>query len=175
VLWHLGDAAGAVAKSEEGVALARKTSHPFSFAIALSYAAMLAAFARDADLAWQCAEQACAICEKHGFKYYRAFAEILAGWASCARGQVDGGLARLREGLESLKAMQAELRLPFYYGLLAEACGLAGRPDEALANVATGLAFASKNGEVWAVPELQRIHRELQRSQNALRTPSAPY
>lgn len=175
VLWHLGDTEGAAAKSDEAVALARGRSNPFSLAIALSYASMSAVFARQTDVASERAEQAYAICEKHGFKYYRAFAEILAGWADCKLGRVERGLTRLREGLESLKSMQAELRLPFYYRLLAEACGLAGRPDEALANVATGLAFASKNGEKWPVPELQRIHRELQRSQNALRTPSAPY
>jgi hypothetical protein len=53
------------------------------------------------------------------------------------------------------------LRLPFYYGLLSEACAAAGRDVDAMANVATGLAFQSKNAEVWAAPELERIQRQL--------------
>ena len=49
-----------------------------------------------------------------------------------------------------MKATGAELRLPFYYGLLAEVCGLAGQMGEALANVSSGFAFQSKNGEMWS-------------------------
>ena len=37
----------------------------------------------------------------------------------------------------------------------------AGRRSEALATISTGFAFASKNGEEWAVPELHRTQGEL--------------
>jgi predicted RNA polymerase sigma factor len=60
-----------------------------------------------------------------------------------------------------LKATGAELRLPFYYGLLAEVCKLTGHIGEALANIATGFAFQSKNGELWSAPELHRIHGDI--------------
>ena len=71
------------------------------------------------------------------------------------------GLARLRQGLETFKASGAELRLPFYHGLLAEACAQAGQLGEALANISSGFAFQAKNGEVWAAAELHRIHGDL--------------
>jgi predicted negative regulator of RcsB-dependent stress response len=32
---------------------------------------------------------------------------------------------------------------------------------EALANVSSGFAFQSKNGEIWAAPDLHRIHGDL--------------
>ena len=54
------------------------------------------------------------------------------------------GLARLRQGLETFKASGAELRLPFYHGLLAEACAQAGQLGEALANISSGFAFQSQ-------------------------------
>jgi predicted negative regulator of RcsB-dependent stress response len=60
-----------------------------------------------------------------------------------------------------LKVIRAELRLPFYYGLLAEVCGLAGQVGEALANIASGFAFQNKNGEIWAAAELHRIHGDV--------------
>ena len=48
---------------------------------------------------------------------------------------------RLRRGLDGLRATGAELRLPFYHGLLAEACARAGLYGEALANVSSGFCI----------------------------------
>jgi predicted ATPase len=161
LLWQFGHAEQAAAKSEESIALAREVSHPFTLAIALGYAAMLDVFRQEGKLALARAGEASAVCRKHGFAYYLAWAEILAGWATAVEGDTAGGLVQLRHGLDALKATGAELRLPFYYGLLAEACGLAGQVGEALANVASGFAFQSKNGEMWSAPELHRIHGDV--------------
>jgi predicted ATPase len=76
-------------------------------------------------------------------------------------GDAESGVARLRGGLETFRASGAELRLPFYHGLLAEACARAGRLGEALANISNGFAFQGKNGEVWAAADLHRIHGDL--------------
>jgi predicted ATPase len=151
----------AVAKSDASIARARELSHPFTLGIALDYAAMLSVYRRDSKLALALAEEASAICRQHGFAYYLAVAEILAGWATGEEGDTTAGLGRLRHGIEALRATGAELRLPFYYGLLAEVCGLAGQAGEALANVASGFAFLSKNREMWSAPELHRIHGDL--------------
>ena len=101
------------------------------------------------------------VCRRHGFVYYLAWAEILAGWATAVEGNTATGLEQLRHGLDALRATRAELRLPFYYGLLGEVCGLAGQVGEALANIASGFAFQSKNGEMWPAPELHRIHGDV--------------
>ena len=45
--------------------------------------------------------------------------------------------------------------------LLAETLGRAGLIGEALASLSTGFAFASKNGEEWAVAELHRVQGDL--------------
>jgi DNA-binding SARP family transcriptional activator/predicted ATPase len=140
LLWQLGHAGQAVANSEESIALAHDVSHPFGIAIALDYAAMLNVFRQETSLARTRAAEASAVCRKHGFAYYLAVAEILGGWAGALEGDTAAGLAQLRHGLDALKAMEAELRLPFYYGLLAEAYGRAGQVGEALANIASGFA-----------------------------------
>jgi predicted ATPase len=151
----------AVAKSEESIARAREVSHPFTLGIALDYAAMLNVYRRETKLALARAEEASEICRKHQFAYYLALADIFAGWATGMDGDTTAGLARIRHGLDALKATRAELRLPFYHGLLAEIYGLAGQTGEALANIATALAFLNKNNEMWAAPELHRIHGDL--------------
>lgn len=161
VLWQLGHAAEASITSDEAVSLAREVSHPFSLGIALNYAAMLHVFRQEGKLALARAEEASAVCRKHGFAYYSAFGEILAGWATAVEGDAPVGLGQLRRGIDALQATHAELRLPFYYGLLAEVCALAGHVGEALANVSTGFAFLNKNGEMWAATELHRIHGDV--------------
>lgn len=161
LLCQFGHAEQALAKSDEAIARARDVAHPFTLGIALDYAAMLNVYRRDSQFALARASEAAAVCRKYGFVYYLALAEIMAGWATAVEGNTTEGLVQLRHGLDSLRATGAELRLPFYYGLLAEVCGLAGQLGEALANIASGFAFLSKNGELWAAPELYRIHGDL--------------
>lgn len=161
VLWQLDETEEAAAKSEEAIALARQLSHPFGLAIALDYAALFDVLRHDAKGVLDRAGEAAVLCRRHGFVYYLAWAEILVGWAAAVEDDPAAGLVQLRHGLEALKATGAELRLPFYYGLLAEVHGLAGQAGEALANVASAFAFQNKNGELWTAPELHRIHGDL--------------
>ena len=136
---------------------ARRMRHPFSQAIALDYAAMLHVFRGESRAALERGREAVELCSRHGFAYYLAMANVLTGWAEAAEGDVTAGLAQLREGLEGMRRLGAELRLPYYFTLLAETFGRAGQVGEALASLSTGFAFASKNGEEWAVAELHRV------------------
>jgi len=88
-------------------------------------------------------------------------ANVLTGWAVATEGDVGSGLAQLREGLDAMRSLGAEVRLPYYFSLLAETYGRAGLVGEALASLSTGFAFASKNGEEWAVAELHRVQGDL--------------
>ena len=161
VLWHLGFGDQALQAGAQAVAAARKLAHPFALAIALNYAALLHTFRREPQAVQQWAEEAASVCREHAFPYYLSMAEILAGWAMAELGSPQEGVARLRHGLEALRATGAELRLPLYHGLLAEACERAGQHGEALANVSNGFAFLNKNGEAWIARDLHRIHNDL--------------
>jgi predicted ATPase len=131
--------------------------HPFSQAIALDYATMLHVFEGESGAALERGREAVELCSRHGFTYYLAMANVLAGLATAAEGDVTAGLAQLREGLDGMRRLGAELRLPYYFSLLAETFGRAGLVGEGLASLSTGFAFASKNGEEWALPELHRV------------------
>jgi DNA-binding SARP family transcriptional activator/predicted ATPase len=155
--WHREDGDRSVSHAAEAIATARHMRHPFSLAIALNYAAMLHVFRGESRVALECGREAVELCSRHGFAYYLAMASVLTGWAGAAEGDVAAGLAQLREGLEGMRRLGAELRLPYYFTLLAETLGRAGLVGEALASLSTGFAFASKNGEEWAVAELHRV------------------
>jgi DNA-binding SARP family transcriptional activator/predicted ATPase len=173
--WHRGAGEEAETQARAAIVAAEQMRHPFSRAIALNYAAMLHVYQGDSRLALERGLDAVDLCKANGFKYYLAMANVLTGWAKAAEGDVHPGLLQLREGLEELRRLAAELRLPFYLTLLAEALGRAGQTGEALANISTAFAFATKNGEEWAVPEIHRVQGDLLLAEGGLAAARASY
>ncbi len=160
ITWHRQDGTHDI-YAAEAIAEADRTRDPFSRAIALVYDGLLHAFRGESGTALERGHEALAVCGRYGFVYYLAMGKIITGWATAAEGAASRGLEQLREGLDALRAMGAELRLPYYFALLAETLGRAGMPGEALASLSNGFAFASKNGEQWPVAELHRVQGEL--------------
>jgi adenylate cyclase len=149
--------------------------HPFSQAIALDYTAMLHAFRGESRAALARGQEAVELCTRHGFAYYLAIANVLTGWARGAESDMASGLTQLRGGLDALRALHAEIRLPYYCALLAETFGRAGLVGEALASLSTGFGFASKNGEQWAVAELHRVQGDLLAAEGKAEPAQASY
>jgi DNA-binding SARP family transcriptional activator len=162
-LWLRGFADQALKASDEAIAAASRLGHPFSMATALDYAAILYVFRGESRAALKHAQRAIEICQKYDFAYYLAIAEILAGWATAFEYDRHAGLAQLQCGLEKLRCTGAELRLPFYYGLLAEVYALNDNIGEALANLSNAFAFQNTNGEIWFSADLHRIQGNLLR------------
>ncbi len=162
--WHGGALDEAHWRLEEAVAAAREVAHPFSRAIVLDYAAILHVFRDDHRTAQEWAEEAVSLCSEYQFAYYLAIAEIIAGWAMAMQGLMEQGIPRLRHGLEHFRTAGAQLRLPFYMGLLAQAYGRAGSTNEALASIANAFAFGNKTGEHWSDSRLYCIQGDLLRS-----------
>jgi DNA-binding SARP family transcriptional activator/predicted ATPase len=159
--WLREEADHADSYAAEAIAAANRIRDPFSQAIALAYAALLHAFRAESATALERGREAVEVCTRHGLAYYLAMGDIVTGWATAAEGGVTDGLAQLQQGLDGLRTLGAELRLPYYLSLLAETLLRAGRTSEARATISTGFAFASKNGEEWAIAELHRTQGEL--------------
>ena len=159
--WHREDGDHGDSHAAEAIATANRIKDPFSQAIALDYATLLHVFRGESRAAFERGREAVELCSRHGFAYYLAMANVLTGWARAAEEDGDAGLAQLRDGLEALRGLNAEIRVPYYFALLAETLGRAGKTGEALASLSNGFAFASKNGEAWAVAELHRVQGDL--------------
>ncbi len=172
--WHREDGSPD-SHATEAIAAATRMRHPFSQAIALDYATLLHVFQGESRTALERGREAVDLCSRHGFAYYLAMANVLAGWAAAAEGDVAAGLAQLREGLDGMRRLKAEIRLPYYFTLLAETFGRAGLVGEALASLSTGFAFAGKNGEEWAVAELHRVHGDLLAAEGKLEPARASF
>ena len=159
--WHLGYPARALKIAEEGLALAREISHPFSVVLALNYLAMLHQFRRDHQAALETATEARSICTERGFDYYGAWSSLVRAWAIAESGQLDQGLAAYDAALEEFRRTSAGLRIPHHLRLVAAFRQKAGSAMSALQLIDQAIDIAKVTGESWCDAELHRERGEL--------------
>jgi predicted ATPase len=167
IIWHLGYPDQALRMSQDAVTLGKESSHPFSLAFALSYAAVLHQFCREVEAVEELAEAAVTLSTEQGLVLWLAYARGLRGWAQAERGQREEGIAGLRLALADYRAMSQYLTRPYLLALLAEVYGKVGQAAEGLALLAEALAVVD-NGEMRHYEaELHRLRGELLLSQGA--------
>ncbi|MGH7965243.1 MAG: hypothetical protein ACRERD_26110, partial [Candidatus Binatia bacterium] len=128
---------------------------------AVLYTALLHSYRREGQETREQAEALITLSTEQGFAYFLAIVPILRGRALAEQGQQEEGIAQMRQGLRAYQATGAELILPYFLTLLAEAYGKAGQPEEGLTVVAEALALVDRTGEhLWAA-DLYRLKGEL--------------
>ena len=127
--------------------MAQKLAHPLSLAVALGLSVPLQHNRAEARVNQELAEAQMALSTEHGFPFYLAQGTIIRGWALAEQGKVEEGIAQIHQGLAAWRALGAELSLPYYLGLLAEAYGRAGQVKEGLTVLTKALDLAHKTGE----------------------------
>ncbi|HEX5814749.1 MAG TPA: AAA family ATPase [Methylomirabilota bacterium] len=132
-LWYLGYPEQSLQRMEAALTLARELAHPFSLAFALTYAASLYYFRREHAPTHEWAERTIALANEHGFPFWLTFGGMLRGWALAEQGRAADGIAELRRGLATWRAMGTELGRPHFLAMLAEASARAGQVAEGMA------------------------------------------
>ena len=160
-LWYLGYPDQALRRIHDALTLAQELSHPFSLAFALAFAAWLHQLRREGQAAQERAAATIALATEQGFPFWEAWGTILRGWALAEQGQSAEGIAQMRQGIAAWRATGAELQLPYYLALLAEAYGKAGQAEEGLRVLAEALTAVHKTGERQHEAELYRLKGEL--------------
>jgi len=160
-LWLLGDENAAVARAEQGIALARRLDHMYSQTLALAYAALLHQMRLDTERVLACADAVVALCERYGFAYYGDWAQALIGWA---RGQERPaeGVEIIESALERLDRNRAQARRPYYLSLLAETYSRLGNRDRTASILDAAITMAVERGDVWWLPALYLQKSELE-------------
>ena len=149
-------------QSEAAVALARTLGHPFSEAHALLYGARLHQFRGDWRTTRDRAEAAAVLAREWGFVQLQAWAAMTGGWALAQAGEIEEGLATMRDGVAAIRALGSEEFKTYFLGLLAETLASAGQPGDALDVTAEALAAVERSGERFYAAELHRLRGELQ-------------
>ena len=160
-LWMLGYPDQALRSNSEALALAQGLSHPPSLAFALTHAAWLHQFRREGRAAQERAEAVIALCAEQGIPFFLANGTIGRGWALAEHGQVEEGIAQIRQGMTAWREMGAESSWSQWLTLLAEAYRKGGQTEEGLAALTEALAAVSKLGEHHYEAELYRLYGEL--------------
>jgi len=160
-LWLLGYPESALLRALESVRLAHDLGQPFNQVLAVTYLAMLRQLCADEASAKASAEEALALTTEYKAPYYQAWSAILANYALACERPGTSTIACLRESIEAFKATGARLRLPYYFGLLAQACGRAERAEDGLVAVDEAMEASRTHSERCWDAELHRVRGEL--------------
>jgi predicted ATPase len=161
VLWLLGYPEQALQRSRDALTLAREQSHPFTLAITLVTAAVLQQMRRDEGATLDHVRASLVLSTEHRFPYLKTIGTVRHGWALARVGQVEEGIAHMRQGLTTLQATGTELLRPYHLALLADACGHGGQIEAGLCALEEALVAADQHAERFYEAELQRVKGEL--------------
>jgi predicted ATPase len=109
----------------------------------------------------QWAGQLVEVATEQGFPHWYGEGTVYRGWVKVKDGDVAEGISLLRSGSCAYRATGAEIFMPHYIALLAEACEMAGQIEEAMTLLDDGLRIIARTGERWFVAELNRHKGQL--------------
>jgi predicted ATPase len=160
-LWMLGYPDQALKRGQEALDLGHALAHPMSLALAFANTAKVHAYRREAHAVAELAAAAIAIAAEKNFSEILAQAMQLQGWAMAEQGDIEQGLARLRQGIAGWSAAGADMVQPSQLAHLAESYQKADQIDQGLAAVTEALAAVSASGEGYYEAEIYRLRGEL--------------
>jgi predicted ATPase len=160
-LFCLGHPEQALAQSRAAVTEARRLAHPPSLAMSLDYGARLLTLVGDKAVLGEWADQLVVLAIEQGFPQWRGLGTVYRGWAKVKNGDVVEGMALLSGGSNASRAAGAELWVPSNIALLAAACEIAGKIEEALALLDDALQIVERTGGRWFAAELYRHKGQL--------------
>jgi predicted ATPase len=100
--WMVGYPDRATEQIEDAVNKAEALAHPLTSAQTLCYGALIPRFRHEPDAAKDYAARAVRVCAEEHIEYFRGVAECIHGWALCASGETEKGLAKIGHGVERI-------------------------------------------------------------------------
>jgi class 3 adenylate cyclase/predicted ATPase len=155
-LFCLGFPDRALAQSNAGIVEAQKLAHPPTLTVSLSTDARLLSVTGDYAALDQRADQLISVATDQGFPQYRVLGTIYRGWVKVNTGDLLAGLCLLRSASDAYSATGAQTRICYHAALLAKACEIADRVEEALGHLDNALRNAERIGEHWFEAEMYR-------------------
>ncbi|MDH3602569.1 MAG: AAA family ATPase, partial [Candidatus Tectomicrobia bacterium] len=172
-LWYLGYADQALARNQEGFALAEERSRPFRLSTVLNGLARIHQCRREVEAVRERAETAITLSREHGFPDHLAISTHLRGWALAMQGQAEEGIAQMRQGLAAYETTGVERLRPDFLINLAEVYGHVEQYETALTMLAEALAHVEATGQRVYEAEIVRLQGELLLAQSPDHQPQA--
>jgi class 3 adenylate cyclase/predicted ATPase len=157
----LGQADQALAHSRSALAWARELSHPYTLAFALHVNCVFHQLRGDGAILQERADELVAIATEHGFPHFVGTGACFRAWAMLEMGgSIEETISRMRWGLAAKRATGAEIKVPYYLGLLAEAHRRANRITDGMSLLNEALELVERTDERWYEAELYRLMGE---------------
>jgi tetratricopeptide (TPR) repeat protein len=142
--WHLGEIAACQTTIADAISLAEELNDMNALAIALSWAAVMAANERNPAEVDRFASDLIELSTRDNFVFWLAIGTAWRGWARSASGNTAEGIPLIEQGIRDYLATGALLSLQHFLGRKAEALYLADRTSEALEAVNEAEALAER-------------------------------
>jgi predicted ATPase/DNA-binding Lrp family transcriptional regulator len=160
-LWTLGFPDRALARSAETIAIGRTQRQPVTMVFALIVAQGVRLYRGETGEAIALGDEIIGLCREYEFPQEAEWARGFQGSAMALEGRTGDGAAQLQSALAALHALRSGLTRTMFLSLHADALRRHGRPEDGLAAVAEGLAYAERTTERGFLAELHRVRGEL--------------
>lgn len=151
----------AIRLTGSAVARAERLGHPITQAFARAIHAHVLVMRRDYADCLEMSEETSKFCATHGFVFWSAHSAILEGVAVAHLRPGERGLERAEDGLNDWIAHGAQLHIPTWSALIAEAALFLGQHERANEFLISALRVSDHNGDFFARAELERLHGRL--------------
>jgi class 3 adenylate cyclase/predicted ATPase len=157
----LGQTDQALEQSRSALAWARELSHPYTLAFALHVNCVFHQLRCDGSILQERADELVEIATEHGFPHFVGTGACFRAWAMLEMGgSIEETISRMRWGLAAKRATGAEIKVPYYLGLLAEAHRRANRIAEGMSLLNEAVELVERTDERWYEAELYRLMGE---------------
>lgn len=160
-LWLRGYPDQALQRNNAALLLAHEVAHPHVHTTASGLAAQFYRFRREEQAVRERVDDVLTLAKEYGFPLWIAVGTLFYGWTLTEHGQVEAGIAQIREGLTALRAIGSESERTQYLGMLAQAYSKAGQPQAGLALLDEALTLVDNTGERFWEAELYRVKGNL--------------
>ena len=165
-LWFLGYPDRALERMSVATSIAHSGTKTM-LADIHGYATYLSELRREPEQMKARAEARLALSTESGYAAGRALSEIYLGWADAMAGDLEGGIARMRQHLSELRARGFEVAAAYHLALIATALGKVSRFDEAFRTIDESFPIIDRTGQRHYEAEVHRLKGELLRAQSA--------
>jgi class 3 adenylate cyclase/predicted ATPase len=161
-LWMLGQRAKAHEESLRAIELAERIKHPFSLALALSFATWFAQFCGDIERVKLLAERSIKHCTERGFPFWIGWEQVLLGWADAHSCDISTGpIGFMHKGMAYWKEKGSNLGCGYFFCLMADTHLRFSETAQAMDALAQAHAFMQETGEFYWEAERLRLNGEL--------------
>jgi predicted ATPase len=161
VLWLKGYADSARRSVALALQEAKGIGHTHSIAMSLFFCSLVSLLYRDQDAVRDYMEEMTALASRQSIGAWPILGRSMQGWSRVAQGDLEEGLAMMKQGMEAAQKVGVSMFMPFLKCRMAETLLSLDRVGESERTIADAEAIMNRTGERNYEGELRRLKGEL--------------